>query len=175
MPFRLSHHAPSSWSSPSRPMKSRGFTLVEMVITVAIVGLLATAVFPLAELGVRRTKEQDLRIALRTIRAGLDAFKAASDAGRIEKELAASGYPEALEQLVEGVTDIKSPEGNVIYFLRRLPRDPFYPDSSAPASETWALRSYESPPDDPQPGDDIFDVHSTSQKVSLNGTTYDSW
>ncbi|MCP5093127.1 MAG: type II secretion system protein [Gammaproteobacteria bacterium] len=156
-------------------MRSNGFTLVEMVITVAIVGLLATAVFPLAELGVRRAKEQDLRAALRTIRDGLDAYKAASDAGRIEMELGDSGYPETLDLLVEGVRDIKDPDGNMIYLLRRLPRDPFYPDSSAAAADTWAQRSYESPPDDPQPGDDIFDVHSISQKVGLNGTPYDTW
>lgn len=156
-------------------MRSRGLTLIEMVITVAIVGLLATSVFPLAELGVRRAKEQDLRMALRTIRNGLDAFKSASDAGRIEMELGASGYPETLDLLVDGVIDVKDPDGGRIYFLRRLPRDPFYPDPSMAAAETWALRSYESDPGDPKPGDDVFDVHSMSHKVGLNGTRYDSW
>lgn len=156
-------------------MHSRGFTLIEMVITVAIVGLLATSVFPLAELGVRRAKEQDLRIALRTIRGGLDAYKAAADAGRIVMELGDSGYPKSLDALVDGVKDIKSPEGDMIFFLRRLPRDPFYPDATMEAADTWSLRSYESPPHDPQPGEDIFDVHSMSPKIGLNGTAYATW
>jgi general secretion pathway protein G len=146
-----------------------------MIITVAIVGLLATAAFPLAELSVRRAKEQDLRLALRSIRQGLDDYKVAADAGRIERELGDSGYPKSLDALTEGVVDIKSPEAKKIYFLRRLPRDPFFPDASAPAGQTWALRSYESPPDDPRPGDDIFDVHSTSPGSGLNGIPYEHW
>jgi general secretion pathway protein G len=156
-------------------MRSRGFTLIEMIVTVAIVGLLATSVFPLAELGVRRAKEQDLRIALRTIRDGLDSYKAAADAGRIQLEVAESGYPKSLDLLVDGVKDIKSPDGDMIYFLRRLPRDPFYPDTTANAAQSWALRSYDSPPSAPQPGEDVFDVHSKSEKTGLNGTRYDTW
>ena len=157
------------------PIRSKGFTLVEMVITVAIVGLLATAAFPLAELGVRRVKEQDLRIALRTIRNGLDDYKAASDAGHIEQELDASGYPPTLDLLASGVVDVKSPGGRMIYFLRKIPRDPFYPDGSVPASATWALRSYDSGPDAPQPGEDVFDIHSTSTRTGLNGVAYEIW
>ena len=156
-------------------MRNRGFTLIEMVITVAIVGLLATSVFPLAELGVRRAKEQELQLALREIRDGLDAYKAASDAGQIEKTLGDSGYPSTLSELVDGVVDIKSANGANIYFLRRLPRDPFFPVSSASASDTWALRGYKSPPDDPQPGEDVFDIRSMSQKLGLNGTPYNEW
>jgi len=146
-----------------------------MVITVAIVGLLATSAFPLAELGVRRAKEQDLRLALRTIRNGLDAYKEAADAGRIERELGDSGYPPTLEALADGVVDVTSPNSDQIYFLRRVPRDPFYPDGSSPAAETWALRSYDSDPEDPQPGDDVFDVHSTSSRTGLNGVPYQRW
>lgn len=154
---------------------SHGFTLIEMVVTVAIVGLLATSAFPLAELGVRRAKEQDLRLALRNIRDGLDAYKAAADAGRIEMKLGDSGYPPTLNELVAGVVDVKSPAGDKIYFLRRVPRDPFHPDHSIPAAETWALRAYASDPQDPQPGDDVFDIHSTSPRVGLNGVPYRLW
>jgi general secretion pathway protein G len=124
---------------------------------------------------VRRAKEQDLRLALQTIRNGLDAYKAAADAGRIERELGDSGYPESLDLLADGVVDIKSPDGQMLYFLRRLPRDPFYPDASVPAAETWALRAYASPPEDPRPGDDIFDIHSTSPRPGLNGIPYQQW
>ena len=156
-------------------MRMRGFTLVELVITVAIVGLLATAAFPLAEMAARRTKEQDLRLALREIRDALDAYKNAYDQGRIAQEVGQTGYPPDLDTLVNGVEDAKSPEAAAIYFLRRLPRDPFYPDATASAASTWGLRSYESPPEDPQPGEDVFDVHSLSPGIGLNGVPYRDW
>lgn len=156
-------------------MKSRGFTLVELMITVAIVGLLATAAFPLAEVASRRAKEQDLRLALRDIRDALDSYKAAYDQGRIERVVGETGYPPDLYALVDGVEDARDPGRSMIYFLRRVPRDPFFPDPSAPAEETWGLRSYASPPDAPRPGDDVFDVYSLSSRVGLNGVPYRDW
>lgn len=156
-------------------MKTRGFTLVELVITVAIVGLLASAIFPLAEMAARRTREQDLRVALREIRGALDAYKTAYDEGRVIQEVGQTGYPPDLDVLVVGVADAKDPEGRTIHFLRRLPRDPFYPDATATAAETWGLRSYESPADDPQPGDDVYDVYSLSTSAGLNGIPYRDW
>lgn len=156
-------------------MRSRGFTLIELVITVAIVGLLATAAFPLAEMAARRTKEQDLRLALREIRDALDAYKIAFDQGRVLQEVGQTGYPPDLESLVNGIEDAKDPDAGRIYFLRRLPRDPFFPDPSAPAAETWGLRSYASPPEDPRPGEDVFDVYSLSPGTGLNGVPYREW
>ncbi len=157
-------------------MRHRGFTLVELVITVAIVSLLATAVIPSAQLMYQREHEHELRVALRTLRTAIDAYKQASDTGRIKKEADKSGYPPDLNSLVDGVDDARSPkEGVKIYFLRRLPRDPFWPDATAPAAETWGLRSYASSPDDPQPGDDVYDVHSRSARAGLNGVPYRDW
>jgi general secretion pathway protein G len=156
-------------------MRNKGFTLLEMVVTVAIVGLLATAAFPLAELGVRRAKEQDLRIALRTIRTGLDDYKAAANAGRIEMKVDDSGYPPTLDALVDGVIDIRSPSGEMMYFLRRVPRDPFYPDHSVTASDTWKLRAYDSDPHDPRAGDDVFDIRSAAPGEGMNGIPYANW
>ena len=157
-------------------MRSRGFTLLELVITVAIVSLLATAAVPSAQLAWQRQRESELRLSLRTIRGALDAYKRAADSGRIKKELAKSGYPPDLQSLVDGVEDTGSAKQGVkLYFLRRLPRDPFWPDATTPAAETWAPRSYASPPDDPQPGDDIYDVRSRSTRTGLNGVPYRDW
>jgi general secretion pathway protein G len=157
-------------------LRHRGFTIIELVITVGIVSLLAAAAVPSAQLMLQREREKDLRVALRTIRGAIDAYKSASDTGRIRRELDKTGYPPDLQSLVDGVDDAKSPkEGVKIYFLRRLPRDPFWPDAATPAAETWALRSYASPPDDPQPGDDVYDVHSRSTRAGLNGVPYRDW
>ncbi len=157
-------------------MRSRGFTLIELVITVAIMALLATAVIPSAQLMYQRQRESELRDALRTIRTAIDAYKRAADAGRIKKEADKSGYPPDLQTLVDGVDDASSPkEGVKIYFLRRVPRDPFWPDATSPPAQTWGLRSYASPVDDPEQGDDVFDVYSRSTHIGLNGVPYHEW
>jgi general secretion pathway protein G len=156
-------------------MRIAGFTLIELVITVAIVGLLATAAFPLLHLAVQRANEQELREALREIRTGLDAYKEAVSQGRIQSEPGASGYPPTLDALVDGVEDARDPEGSKIYFLRRLPRDPFFADTTVAPASTWGLRSYASPPDEPEAGEDVFDVHSLSPGVALDGTAYRDW
>jgi general secretion pathway protein G len=155
---------------------SRGFTIIELVVTVAIVSLLATAAIPSAQLMYQRERESELRASLRTIRAALDAYKLASDTGHIKKEIDKSGYPPSLQVLVDGVDDATNPKGGVkLYFLRRIPRDPFWPDATTPGAETWGLRSYASPPDDPQAGDDVYDVYSRSSRTGLNGVPYHEW
>jgi general secretion pathway protein G len=155
-------------------MRARGFTLIELVIAVAIVAILASAVLPLNELVVQRAKEQDLRRALRDIRTAIDAYKQSSDEGRIPKRVGESGYPKRLEDLVQGVEDEKSPKRERMYFLRRLPRDPFAPNEVSSA-ESWGKRSYASPPEDPREGDDVFDVFTLAPGKGINGRPYREW
>ncbi|MBI5889588.1 MAG: type II secretion system protein [Nitrosomonadales bacterium] len=155
---------------------AKGFTLIELVITVAIVGMLATVVLPMTELAVQRSKEQELRLALREIRDGLDAYKRAVDEGRVMHSLIRSGYPPSLKALVEGVPDAASPDGkDRIYFLRRIPRDPMAADADMQDEETWGKRSYASGAEEPEEGEDVFDVYSQSFGVGMNGVPYRNW
>jgi general secretion pathway protein G len=163
--------------------RSAGFTLIEMVITLALVGLLSMAALPLYDITVTRLKETELRAALRTLRSALDAYKAAYDSGAIPAEAGLSGYPPSLDVLAQGV-DTK-PAGAVtlsgqsaaqkLVFLRQVPRDPFHPDPRLPAAQTWQTRAYGTPPDAPQSGKDVFDVASTVNRVGLNGVAYSDW
>ena len=152
-----------------------GFTLIELVVTVALLAIIAAGLLPLTQVAAQRNKEQQLREALREIRTALDAYKQATTENRIPKKVDESGYPPALEVLAAGVRDAKTPEDRIIYFLRRIPRDPFFPDASVPPEKTWGLRSYASSPDDPRPGDDVFDVYSLSRQTGLNGVPYKDW
>jgi general secretion pathway protein G len=159
-----------------RPLAAaRGFTLVELLVSVVIVGLLASVAVPMTELAVKRSNERDLREALREIRSAIDAYKQAVDEGRISTDRLASGYPPNLQILVEGAVDASSSSGGRrIYFLRRIARDPFAAGSIDPAA-SWAKRSYASAPDAPSEGEDVFDVHSQSGETGLNGIRYQEW
>lgn len=157
------------------PLRCAGFTLIELLITVAILALLATGAMTFADLAVKRSQEQELRVVLRQIREAIDAYKAAADAHRVRRAADESGYPPSLAALTEGVPDISDPKKErQLYFLRRLPRDPLA-DPAEPAEATWGLRSHDSDPDDPQPGRDVFDVHSLSPGIGLGGRPYREW
>jgi len=191
----------------------RGFTLIELVVTLALVGLMAMVAVPLYEVTAIRMKEAELRTALRQIRTALDAYKDAADTGKIQKDPSDSGFPPSLKVLVEGVDAVQTgtvsgaPGSSIsnnlsnsfsnssssnslnsssnssssnngptrLMFLRQLPRDPFTPDPTAPAEEQWDTRSYGSPPSDPQPGKDVYDVMSKSTTIGSNGIAYKDW
>jgi general secretion pathway protein G len=160
-----------------------GFTLIELLVTLALVGLVAVTALPLYEITSTRFKEAELRQALRTIRTGLDAYKAATDAGLLAKGAGASGYPPSLDILTEPLDVVSKREfgssdslaSRRMVILRQVPRDPFFPDPQVPAAQTWSTRAYASRTDDPQSGDDVFDVSSRSTRTALDGTAYSAW
>ena len=158
-------------------MRGRGFTLIELVVTLALVAVVALTALPLYEVTVTRMKEVELRNALRVMRTALDAYKTAVDMGQISRSALDSGYPPTLETLVNGVENTQAAAGGParLVFLRNIPIDPFATDPSTPPAQQWLTRSYGSPPDDPQPGTDVFDVASSSERIGSNGVPYRQW
>jgi general secretion pathway protein G len=149
--------------------KVTGFTLIELMVTMAIMSILAAGILPLSQVTYKRTRELELKRNLRIIRTAIDEYKQLAEEGKFFKTADASGCPKTLESLVTGV-DIKGP---VIFrkkFLRKIPKDPFVEDN------VWGLRSYFDEPDsETWGGQDVYDVYSTSDEQSLDGSYYRDW
>jgi general secretion pathway protein G len=146
-----------------------GFTLTEIVVVAAVLAILATVTLPIAKFTSKRTKEADLRQALRQMRYAIDEYKRYSDAGLIPVDLGTDGYPKKLEVLVEGV-DLVGQVDKKAKFLRRIPVDPMT------GTDEWGLRSYQDKPDDTSwGGENVFDVYSLSVGVGLNEIPYYKW
>lgn len=160
-----------------KPSGQGGFTLIELLVSLAIVGLLAMVAVPLTQVVQTRAKEAELKQGLRTLRRALDSYKAASDAGVIDKGVGASGYPPSLEVLVNGVPRSAAFGFSAQPFvvLRRIPRDPFAEDPALSDVQTWNTRAYSSSAEAPQPGADVFDVSSKSSQRALDGSAYSAW
>lgn len=152
-----------------------GFTLIELLIVLAILGLLATLTAPVAEVTVQRARERELRVALREIRTGIDAYKKAYEEGRIARSTDASGYPGDLQTLVDGVEDARDPNKRKMFFLRRIPPDPMYRGEAIDPADTWGKRAYDSEANEPREGRDVYDLYSRSSRVGLNGVPYAKW
>jgi general secretion pathway protein G len=162
---------------------ARGFTLIELIVTLGLVSVLAAGMLPLYEVTSTRMKEAELRSALRTIRNALDAYKAAADRGLFPVAAGESGYPPSLTVLTEGVElgvknattlDGRSAPQRMV-FLRRLPRDPFFADATVAAEQTWDTRAYGTPSSAPAAGADVYDVMSKSVRAGLDGQPYNTW
>jgi general secretion pathway protein G len=143
-----------------------GLTLVELIVTIAIIAILATAALPVARFQVKRAKERELRRDLWEMRDAIDRYKDAADRGGIQIKIDTLGYPPDLETLVDGV----NVQDKKVRFLRRIPIDPMT------GQPEWGLRSNQDEPDsDSWGGQNVFDVHSKSQGTALDGTKYDTW
>lgn len=160
----------------------RGLTLIELLIALSILAVLASAVIPLAQTSVRRTKEIELKRNLREIRSAIDAYKADYDRAIKEKKIIAgeksedteTGYPLELEKLIDGDRNESGWGGLYPHkrrYLRRIPKDPFDTDDLG-----WGMRSVVDAPDSTSwGGEDIFDVYSQSTEIGLDGTAYNTW
>jgi general secretion pathway protein G len=150
-------------------LNARGFTLIELVITITIVGILVGLSVPLARNTIKREKEVQLRQDLRDIRTAIDKYKEMSDRGFIQIKLGTEGYPESLDILVEGV-QVAGAVDKKVKFLRRIPQDPMT------NSTEWGLRSYQDDPDSSSwGGQNVFDVYTKSPGIALDGTKYSEW
>ena len=155
-------------------IRKKGFTLVEMLVTLTIVSILALAILPLAKTAVKREKEITLKRNLRMMRVAIDSYKKLADEKAFEFDEDTEGYPPDLETLVEGIeAKVKVDDQEVtkvIKFMRRIPKDPMT------NSYDWGLRSYQDDPDsDIWGGENIYDVFTKSPGTALDGTKYKEW
>ena len=149
-----------------------GLSLIELIVTMTILAILAAMIYPSVQLSAKRMKEVELKRNLRMMRSKIDEFKKASDA--VVKPPTKNGYPETLDQLVDGVDFGESAKSGKTKFLRRIPNDPFYPLKDG--KPDWGLRSYTDKPDSTSwGGDDVFDVYSQSNAIAIDGTKYNEW
>jgi general secretion pathway protein G len=156
--------------------KRPGFTLTEILVTAAILGILAGVAMPLVKVSLQREKEVELHRSLRLVREAIDAYKKLADEKKIEVENETNGYPPTLEILVKGVK-VKaenSPDGKsedkLVKFLRRIPIDPFT------GTKDWGMRSDQDEPDSISwGGENVFDIYTKSRRIALDGSKYTDW
>lgn len=150
----------------AKMMKTRGFTLVEMIAAITILMILTGMAVPLARVTIKRERERELRHALWEMRDAIDRYKDAADRGAFQIKLGSEGYPPDLQTLVDGVDT----NGKKLRFLRHIPVDPMTGDTE------WGMRSMQDDPtSDSWDGNNVFDVYTKSNGTGLDGTKYKDW
>ncbi|MCP4220791.1 MAG: prepilin-type N-terminal cleavage/methylation domain-containing protein [bacterium] len=152
-------------------MRSKGFTLIELIIVIVIISILTAVAIPMVEMSVKREKEIHLRRNLRIIRSAIDEFKKFVEENKIERDEDTYNYPEELEELITGV-EYKDKENNekIMKFLRSIPVDPMT------NTFEWGLRSYQDKRDSYSwGGENVWDVYTESERMALDGTKYKEW
>lgn len=157
---------------------SRGLSLIELVFTVAILGILAMAVVPFTQMAAKRTKEIELRRNLRVIRTAIDDYKKDYDKAIKDKKIMdvanRSGYPKDFDALIKG-EDFGGLYLNKKKYLRRIPVDPFNPPKAG-ESPTWGVRStLDDPESTISDKEDLYDVYSLSDRIAIDGSKYKDW
>jgi general secretion pathway protein G len=163
----MTPHLPTRPRTARRPAPGeRGLTLIELIVTITILSVLASAAFPVARFAYKRQAERELRRQLWMMRDAIDAYKDAADKGAFQTKVDSQNYPPDLETLVTGV-DV---QGKKLKFLRRIPVDPMT------GKAEWGLRSMQDDADsDSYGGQSVFDVYSKSDGTALDGTKYNTW
>jgi len=160
-------------TGPAGRGAQRGISYIELMVSIVVLAILASAVIPMARWDEKRRRESHLRIQLETMRAAIDQYKKYADEGMIVlSDVEQMGYPLTLEELVEGVEvgDLEDPEARTLKFLQRIPVDPFTEQPE------WGLRSYQDDWDGRNwGGENVYDVYSLSAGIALDGTYYADW
>lgn len=146
-----------------------GLTLLELILTCAILLIMSSVALPIARYAAVREKEAVLRHNLEEIRDAIDRYKDAADHNQIKVEMGSEGYPPNLETLVTGV-QLGSSGDKKIRFLRKIPFDPMT------GRADWGFRAVQDDPDSRHwSGKNVFDVYSQSTGTAMDGTKYTDW
>jgi len=152
---------------------SAGFTFIELIVTTAVIMVLASAALPIARVSIRRQREAELHETLREMRSAIDKFKDYADSGKISSfdiQAGSDNYPASLQQLVDGVGVAGDTTGKKYKFLRRIPIDP------VTGQADWGLRAYtDNPNSTAWGGSSVYDVYSKAEGKALDGTKYKDW
>lgn len=154
-----------------RKRDKAGFTLIELIVVVVIISVLAAISIPMVKTSIQREKEIQLRRSLRMIRSAIDEYKEFVEKNKIKVDEESYGYPETLEDLVEGI-EYRDRKNNkqIKKFLRKIPPDPIT------NSLQWGLRSYQDDRDSEEwGGENVWDVYTKSEKKALDESFYKDW